>query len=241
MPRALGVFAASSRGNGCGKVLPASEDIQDVAPCSCMPTGSSPREVAAGPIPQITADVNELLATATPTLPLLPIWEASLPELISGRSARSCPAIGPAFSLLSSSVMAGWRMACPGLTRVPPAVPRASTSTASECFELRPLRGRFSPRDAQAELWVAGQAVDDAGHGGADSGLNPLPSIADALASGCRRPISQEFTTVTRSILPAEACSRPQFLPVEGAARPLHAAPLERVHDQLAQYPRASK
>lgn len=173
--------------------------------------------VAAGPI-RNTPSADELRANNYPTPHrLLPIWEASSPDIYFGAIAGAAEAMGRLDRFIvfghgrvvNAAEGAGTVRVTTGI------VVGANDLTASNASGLQPLRRRFAPQ-AQAELWVCEAAA--AGEAGGQSGRVLCQSIADALGVPLvAATITQQYSTVNQAEIPSGGWqSTAQFLPWEG-------------------------
>jgi hypothetical protein len=173
--------------------------------------------VASGPI-RNTPSADELRANSYPEpYRLLPIWEASSPDVYFDAIADAASAMGRISRLIifghgrvaNAAVPSGIKKVTTGI------VIGASDLTASNASMLSPLRSRFAPH-GQAELWVCEAAA--AGEEGGQSGVILCQSIADALGVPVlAATIAQEYTTANQTEAPGGGWqSTAQFLPWEG-------------------------
>lgn len=173
--------------------------------------------VAAGPI-RNTPSTNELRDNSYPEpFRMLPIWEASSPEVYYDTIAGVAETMGRLDRLI---IFGHGRVvqAAEGTGVVPVTtgiVIGATDITASNAYGLRPLRGRFA-RGAQAELWVCDAAA--AGESGGLSGRVLCQAIADALGvEVLAATIRQQYTSTNQSEIPDGGWqSTAVFLPWEG-------------------------
>ena len=173
--------------------------------------------VAQGPI-RNTPSTDELRANSYPEpYRLLPIWEASSPDIYFRAMADAAEAMGKLDRLIifghgrvvNAAEGAGVVQVTTGI------VIGAQDISASNASGLAALRGKFA-KQALAELWVCDAAA--AGKSGGLSGRVLCQAIADALrVDVLAATITQEYATVNQTEIPDGGWqSTAVFLPWEG-------------------------